>query len=94
MRPAQFDVRAPKQTVSLTINSDLYAHARKLGVNASQVAEQALAQEVARRRSELLRKEIRQDLEACNAYAAQHGSFADMVREHYQSSAAGPSDSE
>lgn len=89
MRPAQFNPQAPKQTVSLTINSDLYAQARKLGINSSQVAEQALASELSRRRAELVAAEIRQDLAACDTYAAQHGSFADMVREHYQ-----PSESE
>jgi hypothetical protein len=27
--------------------------------------------------------EIRQDLEAYNAYAARHGSLADLIREHH-----------
>lgn len=84
MRFVQFDTHAPKQTVSVTINSDLYAQARKLGVNTSQVAEQALIAEVARRRADVLKKEIRQDLEACKAYEARYGSFAEMVRDHYQ----------
>jgi hypothetical protein len=35
--------------------------------------------------AEQLRAEIRQDLEAANAYAEKHGSFAEMVREHYRS---------
>jgi len=30
-----------------------------------------------------LEAEIRQDLEAANAYIAEHGSFAEMVRRHY-----------
>jgi antitoxin CcdA len=77
-------VKAAKQTVSLTINSDLYAQARRLGINASQVAEEALIQEVSRRKAERLRAEIRQDLEAMNAYIDKHGSFAEMVREFYQ----------
>jgi post-segregation antitoxin (ccd killing protein) len=85
MRSSPYDVKAAKQTVSLTINSDLYAQAKGFGINASQVAEEALAREVARRKTERLRAEIRQDLEASNAYAAKHGSFADMAREHYQS---------
>jgi antitoxin CcdA len=72
-----------KRTVSLTINSDLYAQAKKLGINASQVAEQALIQEVERRRIAQVQVEIEQDLAAMNAYIEQHGSFADMVREHY-----------
>lgn len=31
-----------------------------------------------------LTSEIRQDLEACSAYATEHGSFAGMVSEHDQ----------
>ena len=39
---------------------------------------------VAVRTAELVKSEIRQDLEACSAYASKHGSFAEMVREHYR----------
>lgn len=84
MRNPSHNIKAAKQTVSLTINSDLYAQAKKLGINASQVAEEALAEQVARRKAEQLRAEIRQDLEAMNAYIDKHGSFAEMVREHYR----------
>jgi antitoxin CcdA len=83
VRSPPYNVKAAKQTVSLTINSDLYAQAKKLGINASQVAEEALAQQVARRNAEQLKAEIRQDLEAVNSYMAKHGSFAEMVRQHY-----------
>jgi hypothetical protein len=38
--------------------------------------------EVARRKAEQLRVEIRQDLEAASSYIAKHGSFAEMVRAH------------
>ena len=86
MRTPPYNVKMGKQTVSLTINSDLVAHVKRLGINASQIAEEALAREVERRKSEQLRAEIRQDLEAANAYAEKHGSFADMVRQHYQHS--------
>lgn len=84
MRAPSHNTKATKRTVSLTINSDLYAQAKKLGINASQVAEEALIQQVALRRAEQLKAEIRQDLEAANAYMAKHGSFAEMVREHYR----------
>lgn len=84
MRSPSYDQKAAKQTVSLTINSDLYAQAKRLGVNTSQLAEEALAHEVARRKAERLREEVRKDLEALDAYEAKHGSFADMVRRHYQ----------
>lgn len=84
MRPVSpYDPKAAKQTVSLTINSDLYAQAKGFGINASQVAEEALANEVARRKAEHLRAEIQQDLQALDAYEAEHGSFAEMVRGHY-----------
>jgi antitoxin CcdA len=82
-RSPPYDVKVAKQTVSLTINSDLVAQAKRLGINASQVAEAALAHEVSRRRAEQIGAEIKQDLEASDAYAAKHGSFAEMVRDHY-----------
>ena len=85
MRSPPHDVKAAKQTVSLTINSDLYAIAKALGINASQVAEEALIQHVTRLKAEQLQAEIRQDLEAASTYIAKHGSFAEMVRQHYHS---------
>jgi post-segregation antitoxin (ccd killing protein) len=73
-----------KQTVSLSINSDVYAQAKKLGTNASQIAEEALIQQVAALKAEQLRAEIRQDLEAARSYIEKHGSFAEMILQHYQ----------
>ena len=49
------------------------------------MAEEALAREVATRKAQRVKDEIRQDLEALDAYEAKHGSFAEMVRDHYQS---------
>ena len=79
-----FDPKASKQTVSITLNSDLYAKAKGVGINASKVAEQALAAEYSERRREALRAEVQKDLAAAETYAEQHGSFADLVREHYE----------
>ncbi len=83
MREPYFDPKAPKQTVSLTLNSDLYAKAKRLGINASQVAEEALTEAYGRKRAESLAAEIRRDLAAVDAYAEEHGSFAELVRAHY-----------
>ena len=83
MRDPSFDPKAPKQTVSLTLNSDLYAKAKRLGINASQVAEKALSEAYASKRAEALAAEIRRDAAAVDAYAEQHGSFAELVRAHY-----------
>lgn len=91
MRPSPYDLKAAKQTVSLTINSDLYAQAKRLGINTSQLAEEALAHEVARCTAQRLREEVRKDLEALDEYEAKHGSFAEMVRQHYESNTDGAS---
>ena len=84
MRAPLYDLKATKQTVSLTLNSDLYAQAKRLGINASHVAEEALAREVALRHAERLKSDIRKDLQALDAYETRHRSFAEMAREHYQ----------
>lgn len=83
MKAPTYDVKAPKQTVSVTLNSDLYANAKKLGINTSQVAEEALNVAVAARLAEQLKAEIQQDLAAYNAYVADHGSPAELARIHY-----------
>jgi post-segregation antitoxin (ccd killing protein) len=84
VRDPIFEPKAPKQTVSITLNSDLYAKAKSLGINASKVAEEALAHEYSARRSEALRAEIRDELAALEKYEAQHGSFPELVRAHYE----------
>lgn len=83
MRKPIFEPKAAKTTVSLTLNSDLYAKAKSSGINASRVAEQALAEAYAKKRAETLREEVKQDLEAGDRYAASHGSFSALVREHF-----------
>jgi antitoxin CcdA len=84
VRDPLFDPKAPKQTVSVTLNSDLYAKAKDLDINASKVAEEALAHEYSARRSEALRAEIRGELAAVEKYEEQHGSFPELVRAHYE----------
>jgi antitoxin CcdA len=84
MRKPLFDSKAPKQTVSITLNSDLYAKAKSLGINASKVAEEALASKYAALSSEALLADLQRGLAAVESYADQHGSFADFVREHYE----------
>ena len=85
MRRSAPKAKGLKRTVSLTIDSDLYLQAKELNVNASRVAEEALAKEVARRRAEALAAEIRLDLNAANEYVESNGSFADFAREHFAS---------
>ncbi len=84
IREPAYALDAPKQTVSLTINSDLFARAKSLGINASRVAEEALAQELERQRRAVILAEVAADVQAVDAYIARHGHFAEQVREHYR----------
>ncbi len=84
MRDPIFLAKAPKRTVSLTINSDLYEKAKSLGINASRVAEEALANAYAATRAESIRAELQQDLAAADNYAEMHGSFSEIARAHYE----------
>jgi post-segregation antitoxin (ccd killing protein) len=77
-----FDVAAKKRTVSLTVNGDLYRRAKLEGINASQVAEDALAQALAEKLSAKVQAEIKQDIAAYDAYVEKHGSPAQMLRDH------------
>jgi post-segregation antitoxin (ccd killing protein) len=83
MRDIPYDAGARKRTVSVTLNADLYGNAKAAGINLSKVAEEALAQALTQRLAEQARADIVQDLEALNAFVEAHGSFAEMVREHY-----------
>jgi post-segregation antitoxin (ccd killing protein) len=84
MRDPLFDPSSPKQTVSITLNSDLYAKAKSIGINASRVAEEALAAKYAELHAEALIAELQAGLAAVESYAEQHGSFPELVREHYE----------
>ena len=86
-RVAFYDRSAGKKTVSLTINSDLNRRVKEAGINASQVAEEALAERLERVSREKLAKAAGADIEAYNAYIADHGVFADLVREHEEGEA-------
>lgn len=82
MRRSPFDPAAKKRTVSLTLNGDLYAKVKAHGINASQVAEGALAQALSACVAEKVKAEIEQDLAAYNAYVEKHGSPAEMLRDY------------
>ena len=84
MRNPLFEPKAPKQTVSITLNSDLYAKAKSMGINTSRVAEEALAYEYSVGLREALRAEIREEMASLERYEARHGSFPEMVRAHYE----------
>jgi post-segregation antitoxin (ccd killing protein) len=78
-----YDRNAAKTAVQVTVNADLYAKATAAGIDASALTEQALARALAEHDLAALKAEIRQDLVAYNAYVAEHGSPADLVRRHF-----------
>ncbi|MGE3248133.1 MAG: type II toxin-antitoxin system CcdA family antitoxin [Beijerinckiaceae bacterium] len=81
MRKPLFDPQAPKKTVSLTINSDLYAKARAAKINVSAVAGKALEEALKKALAEQIAAEVKADLEAHEAYIAKHGDPAEALRE-------------
>jgi post-segregation antitoxin (ccd killing protein) len=84
VRNPLFEPKAPKQTVSVTLNSDLYAKAKSMGINTSKIAEEALAHEYSIGLREVLRAEIRDELASLEKYEAEHGSYPELVRAHYE----------
>jgi antitoxin CcdA len=83
MRNEPFDRAAKKRTVSVTLNSDLFAKAKAAGLNVSRIAEQALAHALGEAERALIKEEIRQEMEVYNAFIAEHGSPAELARAHY-----------
>ena len=61
MKEPLFDESAARRTVSLTLNSDLYARAKEAGINVSRVAEQALAGAYTEKAREALRAQMAED---------------------------------
>lgn len=85
MREALYDPNAAKATVDVRINADLHARAAAKGLDASSIAERALAQELERIAQEELRAQLRAEVDAYDAFVEEHGSFADLVRAHHGS---------
>jgi len=82
MRADLFDTDARKQTVSLTINSDLLARTRALGIDASRVAEAALAR-ASREAGGTPACRNPQDMAIVTDYVAAHGDPAAELREMF-----------
>ncbi len=81
MKEPLFDESAARRTVSLTLNSDLYARAKEAGINVSRVAEQALAGAYAEKAREALRAQMAADLRALDEFAEKYGSFSEALEQ-------------
>jgi hypothetical protein len=62
--------------------SDLHAKAKNLRINSSRVVEPALADAYVVCADELLRAEVAGELNVLDSFAAMHGSFPALAREH------------
>jgi post-segregation antitoxin (ccd killing protein) len=78
-----YDTTARRQTVSLTVNGDLYGKVRAAGLNASRIAESALAQALKAHEAEKLKVEIQKDIKALADYVAEHGDPVAEWREMF-----------
>ena len=91
MRSPLYNPNAPRQTVSLTLNSELYAKARSFDINASRVAEEALAYAVTQKVAEQVRREVAADIAYWNAFEAQHSAEFEALQAYFESEAAADS---
>ena len=75
-----YDLSAPKKPTNLTVNTDLLAQAKALGINLSAVLEQSLIQEVRRLKADAWRRENQGAVQAYNQDIKKRGTFADELR--------------
>lgn len=80
MGPPLFDRQAAKKPTRLRINSELLEKAQALGINPSATLEEALAEEICKKRRELWLAENREAIETYNELVTSHGVFSDGLR--------------
>ena len=72
-----YDGAAPKRPVSLSLNEDLVAKAKALGINISAAAEAGVAHVVAEAERRRIEAQAEAAMQVWNDYSASHGSVAD-----------------
>ncbi len=75
-----YDTKAAKRPINLSLNGDLITRARVEGLNLSALAEQAVADALARCARDRLAAEIAQGCRVHEHYLAEYGSLGDAVR--------------
>ena len=69
-----------KRPVNLRARSDLLDSAKELGINLSATLEEALMEEVKKRKAEQWRKENKEAMKALNQFTEEHGLLSDEFR--------------
>ena len=80
MQPLPYDPDAPRKAANLSVNSDLMAQARELGLDVSALLEERLAAAVREARREAWLAENEQAISEYNDRVAERGSFGDRAR--------------
>ncbi|MBC7717885.1 MAG: type II toxin-antitoxin system CcdA family antitoxin, partial [Pseudorhodobacter sp.] len=74
----------------LSLNAQVIANDKDLGMNISQIVDELLTQEVERRRLAPWNEENRDAIEQYNARIEREGTFAQRIRQHLSTTAAAP----
>ena len=80
MKTASGAARVAKRPANLSVNSDLLAKARELGINLSSTLEDALEAEVRSKQREIWLAENQEAIAAYNEHVAQNGIWSDGRR--------------
>ena len=75
-----YDLSAPKKSANLSVNSDLLAHAKRLGINLSAILEQSLAQKVKELKAQAWLDENSNAIAKYNQEVEEQGVFSDGMR--------------
>lgn len=75
-----YSQNAPKKRTNLTINKDLVRAAKEMGLNLSEITEEALAAAVRQGARKQWEKENAEALKLHRSRVEAHGTFGDLVR--------------
>lgn len=75
-----YDTSAPKKASNLSVNSNLLEEARHYKINLSKMLEQALIEELTKKKREEWIEQNREALEAYNQRIEERGVFSDGLR--------------
>lgn len=75
-----YDPDAPKKPTNVSVNSDLLARSRDLGINLSAALERALREQLAQAQALEWSEENQAAIQAYNDFVEQHGCFGEEFR--------------
>lgn len=76
-----YDTTAPRKATNLSVNSDLLTKTRALNINLSATLEQALKEELGKRKTAQWAEENQIAIKNYNQFVEQYGCFGEEFRE-------------